>query len=327
MDIRRILKETIWTNIHEVSILGKYRILLFFSLNFLIYVSVMTYFGLVRFQDLLAPTFDMGVKIQTIFTSINGIPIDTANYVTNAGIGGINFFATHFSPLTFALSPFLHFFPPAIFLLGFQWTCIYLASPLIYLIAKIEGLSERNSLIISTLYLLYPPMIMSGMYDIHFLALYPLASLMIYYGFKKSNYFLYIFGFILGWAAQESFFLLATFFIILLYIEKKPGFKSIFSPALIDKKDLILIVSFILSLVVYFYEVFIYMKGFVPNRPNPLFSSNGYHLSIENIFINPVQKFEYWFFVFLFLGFIPALGSKKLILILPAFILTLFTTN
>ncbi|MEM3830224.1 MAG: hypothetical protein QXP36_13580, partial [Conexivisphaerales archaeon] len=68
------------------------------------FVCVFTYLSYIRFLDLSAPTFDLGVKIQSTATSLFHFPVDNANYAQTGIAFYDNFMAIHFSLLTFLMS-------------------------------------------------------------------------------------------------------------------------------------------------------------------------------------------------------------------------------
>ena len=300
-------------------IFGKYRNYLKLSIIIAFYTAAMTYFSYERYLFFHAQTFDLGIKIQTIYTALNGYPIDNPNYVLSMGIFSRNYFAIHFSPIIYPISVFAHIFPTAIFLFFIQWGSIGLSSIFIYLISTEYGISHKNSLIISSLFLLYPPLLMSGMYDMHLLSFFPLATMWLYYSLSHKKYGSAALAFIFGFSIQESFLLLVPFVSAqILYNNhgffgafrfKKWGFIDIYSSTLAISSILL----FILELKL--------MQTVEPLRSSLITSTNGYGVSILYLSDYVYSKLFYWFFCLGVLLFIPLIGYRKSIMIFPALIL------
>ena len=300
-------------------ILSKYHSFLSLSIIVAFYTLAMTYFSYERYLFFHAQTFDLGIKIQTIYTALSGYPIDNPNYVLSMGTFSRNYFAIHFSLIIYPISVFVHIFPPVLFLFFIQWGSIGLSSIFIYLISTEYGISHKNSLIISSIFLLYPPLLMSGMYDMHLLSFFPLATLWLYYSLSHKKYVSAVLALTFGFSIQESFLLLVPFMSAqILYNNhgffgvfrfKKWGFIDIFSSILAISSILL----FILELN--------FMQTVEPQRTTLITSTAGYGVSISYLSDYIYSKLFYWVFCLGSLLFIPLIGYRKSIIVFPALIL------
>ena len=306
---------------HKFSgrILDKYHYYLTLSIIVAFYTVAMTYFSYERYLFFHAQTFDLGIKIQTIYTAFSGYPIDNPNYVLSMGTFSRNYFAIHFSPIIYLISVFVHIFPPALFLFFIQWGSIGLSSIFIYLISIEYGISHKNSLIISSIFLLYPPLLMSGMYDMHLLSFFPLATLWLYYSLSHKKYGSAALALIFGFSIQESFLLLVPF-ISAQILYNNHGFFGAFR---FKKWEFIDVYSSIIAIssVLLFILELNFMQTVEPQRATLITSTAGYGVSISYLLDYIYSKLFYWVFCLGVLLFIPLLGYRKSIMILPALVL------
>ncbi len=281
-----------------------------------LFTCIFSYLSYVRFLDLSAPTFDLGVKIQSVTTAFLGFPVDNANYVVSGSIYYRNFFAIHFSPLTYLMSIPLHFLTGPISLFILQWASIAAAAAILYLLSKEIGFTPKLSVLIFVTVLLFPPTLMSGMYDVHFISLFPLASLLTYYGGMKRNWPLLSLGILLGFASQEAFMLLLPFIILQLIVDRGVIRKYLFRQSRMERIDIGYVVIAGCSVFVFLLELR-YMQFLAPIRPDLVLSSSGYGLNPLNLGVFLVPKLEYFLIAFGTLLFIPFFAPKKLLMAIP----------
>lgn len=293
-----------------------------------IYTAVFTYFSWVRYVNISAPTFDMGAKIQSIYSAIYGTPVFNGTPVITMGTYTSNYFQVHFSPIIYLLSPFTHVFDPAAFLFATQWFVLSLGSLVVYWISMREIGKPGLSLLLALLYLLYPPTIMSGMYDMHLLSFFPLSLLLLYYALITRRWYLGIFSFILGALSQEAFLLIAVFAALQFIANEAYIEGGLLNFYKIERKYLLLGISIItFSFILFYLEVFVFMQSLNSNRSNLITSTSGYGLAIQNIASYSLYRLAYWFALLGFVGFFPIIGYKKSIMILPLLVLTLFSLH
>lgn len=290
------------------------------------FTAIMSYFSWVRYMNLDAFTFDLGVKLQTIFTSLNGVPIDRPNQVISYGTYGPNFFTIHFSPLSYVLSPFLHLFPSVITLFVVQWLFIGLTSIYAYKISVMFGISKKMALAMSFAVLIYPPSLMSGMYDVHFLSFFPLCSLAVYYYLYRRKYIHSLFFVILGFSTQESFMLLLPFIFFQLAVDQLGKIRNVFTLKKWNLSTDILVIASVASIIVFLAELQL-MQFLDPSRTSLITSDGGYGIAVQNLLTNIVPKLEYYAVLFGLFLFIPFFGLKKWVIAFPGLILGVFSIH
>lgn len=293
-----------------------------------IYTAVFTYFSWVRYVNISAPTFDMGVKIQSIYSALYGIPIFNGTPVITFGAYTTNYFQVHFSPIIYVLSPFTHIFDPAAFLFAVQWFVLSMGSLVVYWISMKEIGKPGLSLIIAVIYLVYPPTIMSGMYDMHLLAFFPFSLLLLYYALISRRRYLGIFAFILGTLSQEAFLLIAVFVALQFIANESYEKGGVLKFYKIERNYLIIGISIIaVSLILFYLEVFVFMQSLNTNRGNLITSTSGYGIAIQNVATYSLIRIAYWLLILGFAGFFPIIGYKKGIVVLPFLVLSLFSLH
>ena len=87
----------------------------------IIYLTVFTYLSYVRYLSLMAPAFDLGVKIQSIFTAFYGTPYSNPNYVLSGVTQFRNFNAIHLSLINYVLTIPVHIMKGPVILFIIQW--------------------------------------------------------------------------------------------------------------------------------------------------------------------------------------------------------------
>src|SRR5437870_11323415 len=154
-----------------------------------VYTSVLTYVTWVQYVDLRDPTFDMGVSLQIVQTILRtGLPYETANWVSSGGTQSLSFFGIHFSLVRYLFAGAYWIYPRAETLLFVQALFVSLGSIPAYKLSRFVLNDRRTSLIVSGLYLLIPPIVMSNLYDIHEEAFVPFALLSAYYFYMTKQY-------------------------------------------------------------------------------------------------------------------------------------------
>lgn len=290
-----------------------------------VYTAVFSYYSFQRYMMFQAGSFDLGIKIQSIYTSIYGVPLDTPDWVNTFGTIPNNYFAIHFSPIVYPFGVLLHIFPAVQTLFILQWGFIALAGVLLYAIIRENGTNRFVSYIVFLIFLLYPPTIMSGMYDVHFLSMFPFAIFLLYYGLKKENIRISIIAFIFGFLLQEAFMIVVPF-IVLQALFSNCELRNFFASWKINKTLVISLVLTVTSIVILGFELE-YIHSFSVIGKNLLFSSRGYGFSPLNLFVNFPLKIEYFTVLLSILLFIPVIGWKRLTISVPGIMLILFTSR
>jgi uncharacterized membrane protein len=292
-----------------------------------LYVVILTYLTWLRYEVLDASTFDMGINVQisnTILTT--GLPLQTPNWVTSNGAISNNFFGVHFSPIRYFFAGIYYLHPDPITLLFIQALFIALGALPIFKISQHFFHNDRTPIIISLLYLMFPPIIMSNLYDFHALSVLPFAVLSGYYCYLTRQYRKAIIFFLFAALIQEA--ALALLFAVglqLLVLNWKDAKAFITNRSFVLKNG-ILFALIVASPVAFVFENLLIGRfnttaGFIVTSPT------AYGLALFNLIQNVPQKTEYWLIMLAFVGFIPLLRPTASILVLPYLIVSLFGSN
>ncbi|EQD75698.1 conserved hypothetical protein, membrane, partial [mine drainage metagenome] len=265
------------------------------------------------------------VKIQSIFNALNGTPYSNSNYVISGLIQFKNFNAIHLSLINYALTIPLHILRGPVILFIVQWGGIAAAGLILYSLALELGLNDKMAFLVFLISIIYVPTIMSGMYDMHYLSLFPLATLIIYYSFKKEKWVFAAVGVIFGFSLQESFMLLLPFIMGQVIIDRH-GLKNATKIWKWKEKDYIFAMVAVFSIIIFFLELK-YMQSLAPQRSFLITSSAGYGISFSNLFMFFKEKLLYLLIVFALLLFLPVISPEKLVIAVPGLLLILFSNH
>jgi uncharacterized membrane protein len=292
-----------------------------------VYTALLTYVTWVQYADFRTPTFDMGVSLQIVQTILrSGLPYETANWVSSNGALSLNFFGIHFSPVRYVFAGAYWIYPSIATLLFVQALFVSLGSIPAYKLAFHVLRDKRTSLIISGLYLLIPPIIMSNLYDVHEESIVPFALLSAYYFFVTRQYNKSIIFFVFMGLIQESVNVLIFFAALQL-----TAFNFSDSRRLLRDHKLTKAMAITLSLLIAAPIAFVLENrlvtiinpsaGFIPLAPQ------AYAISPFNVLSDVPQKVAYWLVLFGLSGFLPLQNKKTLILIIPWFVVSIFGGN
>jgi uncharacterized membrane protein len=292
-----------------------------------VYTSLLTYLSWVQYADLRTPTFDMGVSIQIVQTIIRtGLPYETANWVSSNGTQSFNFFGIHFSPVRYLFAGAYWVFPSAATLLFVQALFVSLGSlPAYKLSLHVLG-SKRISLLVSGLYLLIPPIIMSNLYDVHEESIVPVALMSAYYFYTTRRYNKSILLFVFMGLIQESVDALIFFAALQLIAFNFNDFRQ-FMRDHKPTKGIVIALSLLVAAPIAFVlenRLFLIINpgaGFIPLAPQ------AYAISPLNILNHVPQKVVYWLVLLTLTGFLPIQNKKALILVIPWFFVSVFGGN
>jgi uncharacterized membrane protein len=292
-----------------------------------VYTSVLTYLSWVQYADLRTPTFDMGVSLQIVQTILQtGFPYETANWVTSGGTQSFNFFGIHFSPVRYLFAAAYWIYPSAATLLFVQALFVSLGSiPTYKLSLHILG-SKRTSIMISALYLLMPPLIMSNLYDIHEESIVPVALLSAYYFYTTRQYNKSILFFMCMGLIQESVDALIFFAALQLIAFNFNDYRQFFRDHKPTKGIVISLTLLVAAPIAFILENRLFLTinpgaGFIPLAPQ------AYAISPLNILTHVPQKVVYWLVLLGLTGFLPLQNKKALILVIPWFVVSVFGGN
>ena len=292
-----------------------------------VYTSVLTYVTWVQYVDLRDPTFDMGVSLQIVQTILRtGLPYETANWVSSGGTQSLSFFGIHFSLVRYLFAGAYWIYPRAETLLFVQALFVSLGSIPAYKLSRFVLNDRRTSLIVSGLYLLIPPIVMSNLYDVHEEAFVPFALLSAYYFYMTKQYNKSIGFFVFMGMIQESVDVLIFFMALQLIAFNFTDYRQFLRDHRLNMRIGITLSLLIAAPLAFILEnrLFIAINpaaGFIPLAPQ------AYAISPLNILVNVPQKVVYWLVLLALTGFLPLLNKKALILVIPWFFVSVFGGN
>jgi uncharacterized membrane protein len=300
---------------------------LILAIGITVYTSVLTYLSWVQYADLRTPTFDMGVSLQIVQTILQtGLPYETANWVSSNGTQSFNFFGIHFSPVRYLFAGAYWFYPSAATLLFVQALFVSLGSiPTYKLSLHVLG-SRRTSVLISGLYLLFPPIIMSNLYDVHEESIVPVALLSAYYFYTTRQYNKSILFFVFMGLIQESVDALIFFAALQLIAFNFNDYRQFLRDRKLTKGIVISLSLLVAAPIAFVLENKLFLiinpgAGFIPLAPQ------AYAISPLNILSHLPQKAVYWLVLLGLTGFLPLQNKKALILVIPWFVVSVFGGN
>ncbi len=292
-----------------------------------VYTCSLTYLTWVQYADFQMPTFDMGASIQIVQTILRtGLPLETANWVSSNGTQSINFFGIHFSPIRYFFAGAYWIFPSAITLLFVQALFVSLGSIPAYKLSLHVLRERRAALLVSGLYLLIPPIVMSNLYDVHEESFIPVALMSAYYFYVTRQYNKSIVFFVFMGLIQESADALIFFAALQLIAFNWKDYRQLLRDHKITKATAITISLLIAAPIAFLLENRLFiainpLAGFVPLAPQ------AYAISPLNILNYAPQKIVYWLVLLGLTGFLPLQNKRALILVVPWFVVSVFGGN
>ncbi|MDE2046644.1 MAG: DUF2079 domain-containing protein [Thermoplasmata archaeon] len=292
----------------------------------LVYVAVLTYLSWVRFEDLSAGTFDLGVKVQGVSTALGGGPVDTPDWMLTDGALGPSLFGIHFSPLAYAIAPLAAVLPPALVLFVLEWSALAVAALLVHKVARDSRLGPGSSLAISALFLVFPPFLMSGLYDFHYVSLFPALGLLLYLLLREGRDRMALGVLFLGACAQEGFLILAAFLAVQLWVDHPPAWRDLPWPFRWKGRARMALVVAVLASIGFVGEL-AFLRSVSPARSTILFTSigPGFGPGAWSDFLG--LKLAYWATVLALTGFLPVLGARRAVALAPPLVLFWFADN
>jgi uncharacterized membrane protein len=278
-----------------------------------VYIIVMSTITILKHQAFLTSGFDLGLINQAFSTTLfnHKLFYETADLSFNPGG---SFFGTHFSPILFLLLPFYAIHPSAEILLVMQTVILALGAFPVYWMSR-DKLGKKVGLIISIIYLVYPPLLLLNLNDFHLEAFTSTFFLFSVYYFEQEEWMKFSALIILAMLTLEFAPIIGVFMALyglLLYSKKK--FK--------DKRaaQKYVALTALLSILMFFLA-FIAKESFNPYT-SPLPSPFHYILSnpagMPNVISSDLGAKMFYLINFLApLAFLPLLAPEPLIMALP----------
>lgn len=291
-----------------------------------VYAALFTYASWVRFTNLEAGAFDLGVNVQAMATARGGVPLDRADFMLYSGALGPNFFGVHFSPIFYVLSPIAAVVPAAPALFALQWIGLGLGAPLVYLIARDAGVAPRLATLLALAYLAYPPTIMAGAYDVHMLAFVPLIELLLYRGLTRGSWSVSAIALALAVLAEEGAVLLAAFVAAQALLDTSSSVLAALNPLRWPRRQRQIALVAVVAIVSFGLED-LATNLVAPARNGELFVNVGHSLALSDTSIGPMVKAGYWYLLLGFAGFLPLIGVRRMVAIVPSLALSVFSVD
>jgi len=225
-----------------------------------------------------------------------------------------SFFGVHFSPILFLILPFYSILPSVEILLIIQSVVLALGSVPIFLISR-EKLGEKTALLISILYLAYPPLHYLNFSDFHLEAFLPVLFLFTVYYLEREKWPHFLVFLTLSMATIEFTQIIAisiVFYGFLLY--RKRQFKN---PR---KAAVYIVVALFMSVLNFLFALLIkeFVNPYTPAVPSPFHHILTNPVSILSVIFDGFgSKLSYLITFFAPLGFIPLLALEPIIMALP----------
>lgn len=278
-----------------------------------IYIIIFSVITILRHKAFLTSGFDLGIFNQAFWTTVfeNKLFYSTGDLSFNPSG---SFFGVHFSPILFLILPFYSILPSVETLLIIQSIVLALGSVPIFLISR-EKLGEKTAVLISILYLAYPPLHYLNLSDFHLEAFLPVLFLFTVYYLEHEKWPHFLMFLTLSMATIEFTQIIAisiVFYGFLLY--RKRQFKN---PR---KAAGYIIVAFFMSVLNFLFALLIkeYFNPYTPAVPSPFHHLLTNPVSLLGVIFDDFgSKLSYLITFFAPLGFIPLLALEPIIMALP----------
>src|SRR5207249_11232301 len=182
------------------------------------------------------------------------------------------------------------------------------------------------SLLVSGLYLLIPPLIMSNLYDVHEESIVPFALLSAYYFYVTKQYNKSIGFFVFMGLIQESADALIFFAALQLIAFNFKDYRQFMRDRKLTKGIAITISLLIAAPIAFVLENEPFLAINSTAGFNPL-APQAYAISSLNLLNSVPQKVAYWLVLLGLTGFLPLQTKKALILVIPWFVVSVFGGN
>ncbi len=276
---------------------SKFLVLIFALTCYILFFSFLS----VQMNRHYLTSLDYAIFVQSIWSTINQ---GTFFY---SSIIGMSQFGIHNSPILIVLIPVLMIFKNPEVLLIFQTVLLALGAVPLYLIAR-EKINESVGIIIGCIYLLYPPLHGVNLYDFHEVAFVPLLLGFCFYFLLKRNYYCFFILSLITMTIKED----VAFCIVLI------GFYALLTIKDASREDKILFLLVSIIGLIWLALTFIVI---IPHFNIIQHQSTLIHYEdpLQSITMFWNEKVEYFFRIFLPIGFIPFFSPGILAISIPFF--------
>jgi uncharacterized membrane protein len=321
-----------------INFIKKYKYEIALGIFILIYVLYFSVASLLRYSNFYTGRFDLGNMDQAVWNTIHGriFQITDPN-----GTATISRLAFHADFILILISPLYLIWSNPQMLLLLQTVVLALGAVFVFLIANNLLRSKNLALTFSTIYLLYPPLQFSNLYDFHAIALATTLLLATFYFYLRKRYLLFlIFAILTGLTKEEvwaiiSLFGLAIVFRITLENKLKLKFSRHQILEIIFGLSIFLTSAFLCYLLIWKFIPLVKGGEHFALAYYSDFGGNASDIS-KNIFLMPLktisiltspQNLRYLFEMLLPFGFTSLIAPITLIFAAPDLLINLLGTN
>lgn len=160
-----------------------------------LYVFIYSFVAVLKFLNFSFEDFDLAVHDQIMWNIVHGSLFSS--------ILGINFLGNHAHLIVFLLVPIYKLFPHPFTLLFLQTLALGLSVYPLYLLAK-DVLGYRWAFVISFVYLIYPSLAFTNLFEYHPTVFATLFLMIMFYYFHKEKFGLFVLFMVLSMFCQEN---------------------------------------------------------------------------------------------------------------------------
>jgi uncharacterized membrane protein len=274
------------------------------------YVTITLYVNIVRYEHFLNYEWDLGVIMQSLWSTTHGfLMFETADFST-AGLK--SYLELNTSLIALPVAFLFRFFPSASFLFLLQSIVVGASAIPLFLISSNMGNSERSSLILCALYLFSFPLLSAIFFDFHWEAFIPVEYLFLFYFVQNSRRIPSFLIILLGTFTLQVFPFLSAAIGLFKFTERKKA-ASLLGIQLI----LFSAFSFVVDFSIQHFLIFPLVGSVYPDASHVI-----HFIAIGKLAL-PLSSM-YWLLLLLSLGFLPLLRPSYLILSIPWFIESTF---
>ncbi|AKA49285.1 hypothetical protein IX51_09410 [uncultured archaeon] len=293
----------------------------------LLYSAVFSYLSYLRVLNFLALNWDLGIAMQTLWTTTHGYLMFETSDLTFFGVH--SFLQIHSAYIAFPISYIYRLLPYSLTLFVIQATVLSSSIIPLYFLARNKIENNTILFLFILLYLFNFLMISGYMYDFHWESFLPLEFLSMFYLVERKKYALSLVPFIIGVSTLEVFPFLAMG-IILFSSFSKFGLRFLDIKSMIFVREWrILTLIFVISVISYIsiraiqYILLPHLVGGTTQTGSVTASVRGLFLiNLSFPFIGNASV--YWLMLYASFGFLGLLSPKHFVLALPWFFFTIF---
>ena len=184
----------------------------------LVFILYFSFYGISRHQAFLSEYYDMGIMDQTVYNTSKGRILQMTD---PAGFQSINRLVIHGDVILALLAPLYWIYSGPETLIILQVLIVALGSIFVYLLTKEILGSNKIGLLLAFLYLMYPPLQWSVIFDFHAVTLSTTFLLALFYFWKKEKYLFSAIFFLLTIFSKEQVAVTITLMAIYFILSKR----------------------------------------------------------------------------------------------------------